>query len=441
MDPVVAVSVLGALFDWLAATTDDIAEQMATAIRGEYPVYADFADEASERAWLHGLRATLTLFVEVATAERGLSIDERRHLAIIGENRADQGVPLDVVLGSVRLAMHVALSAVRHGADELREVYDFEDAFDELSLAMTRFVNAVSTEISRGYIARSEAQATNLERDRAQFGSDLLGGAFRDYAAVASHVPVLGLTVPPTVGLVLVPASGSAQTLLSEDLGRAVPSALVVPIGWETRPHIVLVVPAAVPSEWTEATKRVADVTDRHRITAVLVRPCDGPQQWHDRYVQAAGCLGVASSFAEGRSMVEATELVPAQLVASAPRAPLHAIEQEVLDPIRRHRNGPKLLRSLDALMRSGGSCKGAARLLGVAAETARRHKATIEQVTGLDFDRPLDAMHLALGWLLLRHSDEKPAGDGVNVVASNICPPELPVALDRSSVAPLIPF
>lgn len=105
--------------------------------------------------------------------------------------------------------------------------------------------------------------------------------------------------------------------------------------------------------------------------------------------------------------MVDATELVAAQLVASGPRAPLHAIERDVLDPIRCHRNGPKLLRALDALMRAGGSSKGAARLLGVAAETARRHKATIEQVTGLDFDRPLDAMHLALGWLLLRHSDE----------------------------------
>jgi hypothetical protein len=315
---------------------------------------------------------------------------------------------LDVVLGSVRLAMHVALSAVRRHADDLRDLHAFEDAVDEMSLRMTRFVNEFSTEISRGYIARSEARAASLEHDRAQYGSDLLAGVFPRYADAAATGEALALSVPPTLGFVLVPGSGPTHAPLFGDLGRAVPSALVVPIG-STLPHTVLVVPAPTSDDWTDASKRVADVVGRHRVTALVVDPCEGPQDWHARYVEAAASLGLAPSFAVDRSVIEARELMPAQLVMAGPPATLEAIDREVLAPLRRHTKGRKLLRALDAFMRTDGSPKAGARLLGVAVTTARTYKATIEEETHLSFGCPADAMRPGIAWLVLRVSNEMP--------------------------------
>lgn len=402
------MTILATLFDCLAGVADETAEEIATAIQHDFGEYRHFANDEQEQTWRSGLRGTLGRFIEAGMANRGLNPDERRRIAAIGETRAEQGVPLDVVLGSVRLAMHVALSAVRRHARELREVFGFEEAVDEMSLRMTRFVNGFSTEISRGYIARSEARATSLERDRAQYGSDLLAGVFLRYADAAVTGAALALSVPPTLGFVLVPGSGPTHAPLVGDIGRAVPSALIVPIG-STLPHTVLIVPTPTTSDWTDATKLVADVVARHRATALVVDPCEGPQAWHACYVEAAASLGLASSFAMDRSVIEARELLPAQLVTAGPPATLRAINREVLAPLREHSKGRKLLRALDAFMRTDGSPKAAARLLGVAVTTARTYKATIEEVTNLRFGCPGDAMRLGIGWLLLRVLDGMP--------------------------------
>lgn len=415
------MNLLVPMLDLLGNAIPKTAEQMALAIQGEFSFYRHFAHDEDERLWRSGLRATLELFVKIARANRVLSDDERRMIGAIGETRAEQGVPLDAVLGSVRIAMHVALCAVRREAtDDLRDSFGFADAFDELSLRMTRFVNAVSTELSNGYIARSEASATSLERDRAQFGSDLLAGTFRTYADVVAHAKTLRLAIPRTLALVLVPASGPTHALLAADLGRAIPSALVVPVG-SAVPHTALIVPAESASDWNEATTRTAEVVVRHRVTAVVAGPCDEPEEWHTRYVEAAAVVGLVAAFAEGQSIVDARELVPAQLIATGPPAMLHALDREVLQPLRRHRKGQKLLAALDALMRMHGSPKAAARLLGVMPETARTYRATIEEVTGLRFDSPSDAMRLGLAWLVLRYRAGAPASVHAKTGASPV--------------------
>ena len=397
------MTVLQVLLDSLAENSDNTAQDMAHAIQRDFPHYRDFPDDEAEGSWHDGLRSILVLFADVAKTGRRLSAEERGRIVVIGETRADQGVPLDVVLGSVRLAMHVALSAVRHHACELRDLFPIEDAIDEISLLMTRFVNDFSTEISRGYVARSEARATSLERERAQFGSDLLAGVHATYADARRTGEAIGLVVPSTLGLFVVPASGPVHTLLVADLRRAVQAAIVVPIG-STPPHTALIVPSPTVGEWTDATKKVGDVLGRHHVTALGAGPSEGPEQWHARYTEAVASLGLAPTFAEGRSLLDVDELVPAQIVAAGPSTALHAIEREVLAPLRRHSKGKKLLRALDAFLRTDGSPKAAARLLGVAVTTARTYKATIEETTRLCFDRPADAMRLGIGWLLLRH-------------------------------------
>jgi hypothetical protein len=401
------VTVLSELFDGLAAARPETAEEMAQAIQQQFREYREFADDHAKNTWLAGLHATLALFVEVGRADRSLDAREQRRISAVGGTRAEQGVPLEVVLGSVRLAMHVALSAVRRHAHELRDASGFEEAMDEMSLRMTGFVNEFSTQISKGYVARSEARATSAERDRTQFGSALLAGAFPTYRDVVNQAEVLGFTVPPTLRLVLLPGPDATHALLAADLGDILPSVLVVPIGWGRDPHTVLIVPAGAGDDWVKASKRIGEVLARHRATALAVGPCEDPQELHRRYVEAAACLAFVPAFAADRPIVDAAELVPAQFVAAAPRVALQAIDRGVLSPLREHRKGPKLLRALDALMREGGSPKGAARVLGVAAETARTYKATIEEVTRLRFDCPTEAMRLGLGWLVLRQFGE----------------------------------
>jgi hypothetical protein len=397
------VNLLMPMIDSLAGALDETADTMADVIRAELPEYRRFPTEDKEREWLGGLRSTLELFVDVARSNRKLTAEERSVIAAIGETRADQGVPLDVVLASVRIAMHVALCAVRRLAVDNRDAFGFEEALEHMSLRMTRFVNDFSTSLNRGYTARSVAQATSRERDRARFGSDVLAGAYDTFDEIAVQGEAVGFAIPPTTGFVVVPISGPSHGRLATELGQAVPGALVVPISGGS-PHTVLIVPAATDREWTRTKSRVAEVVTRHRLTAVLVAPCDGPSEWRMGYRAAAASVGLVSEFAAKRAVVGAEELTPAQLVVNGPSAALDAIEREVLVPLRRHpRKATKLQAALDALMRLNGSAKEAARDLGVTADTVRTYKATIEELTGLCFDYPADALRLGLAWLLLR--------------------------------------
>lgn len=403
------MTLIETLLERLSATVDDVVSAMAGAIRQEFPHYRKFNSEVEERAWREGLRATVMLFVDVATASRGLKGKELSPITAIGAARAEQGLPLDVVLGSVRLAMHVVLSAVRREApaDQL-DLIEYEDAIDEISLRMTRFVNEVSTEISRGYFARSEERVTSLTRYRSQFGNDVLAGAFTSHEHASVTGKRMGIDLPPTVGLILVAASGSVQAAVVAQIARTVPLVLAVPMG-AAPPHAVLIVRAASRCDWNVAVKAVTDTAGELNVTAILVPPCEGPQEWHMRYVQAARSLTLVGRFADGRSVLDAADLLPAQLVGSAALDTLQAIEREVLTPLREHHKAKRLLYALDALMRTDGSPKAAARLLGVAVTTARTYRDTIENATGLYFSRPQDAMRLGLGWIVLRHLEWPP--------------------------------
>ena len=261
----------------------------------------------------------------------------------------------------------------------------------------------MSTAISSGYVARSEARARTLERERAQLGSDLLAGAFPTYDAAKVRSLELGIEIPPRLGFLLLPSSGPAHAVVAAEAGKALPSALVAPMAWDDAPHTVLIVPVPNPSAWESAQRVGAALAERFRLTAVSAGPCEGPQAWHDRYAEGAVATRLASVFTRPGCLVNATELMPAAFVQHATPAAIAGVEREIIRPLTEHRKFKKLLRYIDAIMQCEGSPKNAASRMGVAVHTARTYRGTIEQATGRSFDRPGDALWFGLGWLVAR--------------------------------------
>jgi hypothetical protein len=142
----------------LDAVLDETASGMTTLTQGQFAEYRTFESKSAEQEW-RGLRWALALFVVLQRRpEPALTLDEVRDIEAIGSLRADQGIPLTAVLGSIRVATYAALRAV--GAIARQVAGDEAMAcLDRIHFRLTCFINDFPDAISRGYMVRTGERA------------------------------------------------------------------------------------------------------------------------------------------------------------------------------------------------------------------------------------------------------------------------------------------
>jgi hypothetical protein len=400
---VVPSSVLAQLLDALAGHVEETADEMALLIQDEFELYRTFESPEAERAWRNGLCATLALFVRLQQEERGLDREETAFIEHIGETRADQRFPLDVVLGSVRLAMHVALGAVHRIAERSKDGDNdaaVSDTFHVVSLRMTQFINAFSTALSNGYFRRVEERVRALERDRAMFVDDWLAGAYVDDDDIRRAILPLGLDLSDGLGVVLVPTAGITSHLMVAHASNALGPVVAAPVASAAVPHVVLVVRARTRAEWRTVQEQLGAVITGYHMRVLVQGPGLAVRDVPARYVEAAAMLHLLDNADVRGRVVHACGLAPAHLVASGAGTARAVIEREILDPLRARPNAEKLLFYLQALVLHG-SAKAVAGACRVDVRTVRTHKRDIEQVTGRSFEHAGDAVWLGLAAMI----------------------------------------
>lgn len=336
------------------------------AISRETPEYARFAAREDRRAWQAGIDRTLCLFEALAAEGRDMTSAEADELRQIGRRRADEDFPLDAVLNSVRVAVHVA-----------------QEVVPGLAWELTCFGNRVTSLVIEGYTERRQELATTAERGRVQLLDDLLTGNVPD-DVVLERGQLLGVDLSGLVGLFLVPAT--ATHALETEVRTLVPDALGAPRATGAVPHTAVVVPVASEHDWHLARRRIAACSTAHTTTVLAVGPCSGLRQVREQYDESVEVLAHVPAVADGRVLVRCRDLRLLHFVATASPAARRSALRGVRAILEALPRTAELVETLVALVRHDFGVKEAAADLQRSPKTVRRRMAVIEAATGLSF-------------------------------------------------------
>ncbi|MGW8377331.1 helix-turn-helix domain-containing protein [Streptomyces sp. ODS28] len=323
--------------------------------------------------------------------------------------RAEEGVPLQLLLRTHTLGVYVLWQALRDACAPGEEA-----ALIELTELLMRAHESTVGAVAETYLEERAALEAERREHRRSLVRALLDGTLGDGTAAAPPPEGLGLDpARPCLVLVLeIPgdgiegARGSAgvgrrrvlrrvQTLLDQAFGAEVPALLEADVEAEARrPCGTAVVPGAqdVPEGFAGRLRRACG----EGVRAAAVRspdPAEVPEAAHtaSEVLRVARAAGLPPG-------VHRLDDVLLEFHLSRPSAGSRAIAA-LLDPVA---DAPELLRTLRVHLEARQRRRGTAELLGVHPNTVDNRLARISAATGLDLAAPRGAA-LAIAALLLR--------------------------------------
>jgi sugar diacid utilization regulator len=191
------------LYQRFAARIPDIAKQVLDAFFARSPAYRQLPHELVDKEITEAVSRNLRVFLRSLSEQRPPAPEELADQIAVAIRRAEQGVPLDMVLSTYHLAAEVGLAAMTTMAGP-DEVDDLVAAFPVL----LRYLAVAIPAIAASYV--HEQQALHAEHREARRGlvAALLTGthaeplAERIGLALAHHHVVISLRVgaPPQAG-------------------------------------------------------------------------------------------------------------------------------------------------------------------------------------------------------------------------------------------------
>ena len=386
----------------------EVARAITEEIWTEIPSYASLDSQARSDVEEAASR-NVTAFVRALREGRELPKREIESLAKVGEQRAQQGVPLEDVLHAFRTVGRVLwdhLSKQLH-ADSAPPM----GIVIELAGTLMRFTDQISSAVARHYSVAQRSIVRQQEAARREFLHDLLLGTYRSPDEMVSLARGFGY-----------------------DLAR---------------PHIALVAtattsdPAREELELTRALDRLGDrveglgqpMVDRRggqsigllginsseaslpgKLAGMLIDELG--EGWQLGVGGAyAGVEGCRKSYLEAREAIEIGSVIDPTartymfddlLLYRFLRADLGLAERfvhDVLGPIIEHdeRRKSELIKTLDAYFATDGSAKEAGKRLYAHPHTVTYRLKQIEKLSGRSLRDPEDKLHLHLAVKALR--------------------------------------
>jgi hypothetical protein len=413
------VALVAAVVDGLEERTDAMVEAMLDAVRSDVPEYrAPLADPAMVEGIEQAMRRTVQMVLRLWREGRTLSPGDRVVMGMIGTQRAEQAVPLDSLLASLRVARSVGWS---HAVEVAARVVDeprMVAVLGEMASLLFEIVDSIGDAMTSGYERVHDQRTKARERTRSQVFDDLLSGVFDDEDEILVRARTFGFDLRRPHGLVLLTtarldqdraALRSAVTALLPAIGNAAE----VPMTGDVAPHVVLVVPAGAGT-WADVLESTSRVSRTHRVTAVVSPPVAGARAIAGAYRRARELLPLAVTVFRRPHVIEADDLVVYQILRGSRAEDRDDFLQRTLGPILHLPEVQRapLLDTLDALHEGSGHTETAAAMLGVHTNTVRYRIGRIHHLTGLRYDHPPDRFKLEVATILLRMAGGMPGGD-----------------------------
>ncbi len=414
-------NVAGAVVEGLEERIDAMVESVLVQVRRDIPEYRA---PAADPALIEGMEQTVRRAVQMVLrlwrdGRRNLSTGDRVVMGMIGSQRAEQGVPLESLLGSVRIARSVGWSHAVSVAERLGGGAETITVLGDLASVLFDIVDDIEDAITAGYDRVQEHRLKARERTRSQVFDDLLAGSFPDDDDMVIRARTFGFDLRRPHGLVLLTTVRADQdrSVLRAAVAALLPSignAAEISVSADVAPHMVLVVPSAGAS-WDEVVEATQRVSRQHRITAVVSAPVAGPRAIHAAYRRANELLPLAVTVFRRPHVAEAGDLVVYQILRGSRAEDRADFLERTLGPILHLPDAQRspLLDTLDALHEGSGHTETAAAMLGVHTNTVRYRIGRIHHLTGLRYDHPPDRFKLEVATILLRMAGGVVGGSG----------------------------
>lgn len=387
---------------------NELARRMARVTFERIPGYADIPGDMKDleiaATARHGMRMFLRRVRDPETRHKDDGLFRER-----AAQRAEEGVPLHLLLRTHSLGVYVLWQALREEAEPGEE-----SALTELTDVLMRAHESTVGAVAETYLEERAALDAERREHRRSLVRALLDGnlAGEDTETQLAELGLRG-DRPCLVLALSVPGSGRGspvaarrtlrrlQTLLDHAFGTEV-AALLERDGQGGAGKAVVPGAQEPPAGLLERLRRAGG--DRVRVAAVRAgRPDEVPGAART----AAGILRVARAAGLPPGLHKLDDVL-LEFHLSRRNASSDAIAA-LLDPVG---DSPELLRTLRVHLEQRQQRRSTARLLDVHPNTVDNRLARICELTGLDLTAPRDTA-LAIAALLLRETAHSADGDG----------------------------
>lgn len=316
----------------------------------------------------------------------------------LGRRRAEQGLPLDQLLRSYRLAGRVFWEslvevAAQHDPDQL-------PALAHHAVRVWQTIDQQSSVAAEAY-RRTEFELLRRDEEQVQAVVDaLLEGRGADGRLLAAATTVLGL---PARGRFAVAVLRQDDALSRPVTGRP-ETAGGIRFLWRLRADARIAVADLGDADLDD----LAEVLRAHACHHVGLSPVvDSPADLgHARWLAE---LALRTCRSPRQEVARLDRRLPAALVVSQPELAEH-LRRSVLDGLTALDPAKRglLLKTLDAWLECGGSATAAARRLYCHPNTVLNRLRHLERISGRSVSRPLDLVEIVLA----RHALQKDGGN-----------------------------
>lgn len=374
---------------------DETWEEMVGTIQEDVPAYGRFETADEEARWSQGLLQLFDLFLELAVQNRWLTPVEAQAIRDTGATRFDQGFRDDEVRSSVRIAIGVARTRIMR--EYSPTCAEDKEAMDRVLALLDRYGNEVEDLLEEGWERRRD-ELERGSRELLQFVDDLAADALSD-SEFSRRARDLGFDPEGGLFFVLVPDTPSGAEATA-DLKQRPGNALVLHrISVET-PHWLTVVQRGHPKDWSLLMEAAETTAARLRTTAIVVGPCIGPAECHDRYTAVVPLVLYVDTLADRRAVLDAAELTLYSVVASLPPMARLRLRRDVLRGVE---TDPKLLEFLRVSIDVQFVLSHVERATGWDIKTVYDRRSHLEAVTGRKYLDTMDQLAFVLAFCATR--------------------------------------
>lgn len=383
------------LLDQREATWDD----MVSTIQHDVPSYRKFATPDEEAEWAAGVLQLFDMFLELAVEQpRWLTEKEAQSIRRTGATRFDQGFSIADVRASVRLAIGVARTRIMQEYEPTGPAD--RAAGDRVLALLDRFGNEVEDLLQEGYEARRDELTTGNQAASRFF--DHLAGGVPTEGEFSRGMDRLGLDATAAYCSVLLPDSPAGVAVAAE-LGRLLPTTVVLHRSSAVTPHHLAVVPASGFKTCSEVSEAGRVAAGDFATTALATDSWRGPTECHDRYAAAVVLVPHLACLAEGRTLLKAAELTLHSVVASLPPPARQRLCRAVLRGVDAN---PELLEFLRVSIKIGFVLNAVKRQMDRDIKTVRRWRTQLELATERKYLDKTDQFLLMLGYFAVCMGD-----------------------------------
>ncbi|MEU4103615.1 helix-turn-helix domain-containing protein [Streptomyces tanashiensis] len=379
------------------ARVNELARRMTRDSFARLPGYDRLPDEMKDVEIAATVRHGVRLFLRSALAPEAREAGDMRLFRERAAQRAEEGMPLHLLLRSHSLGAHMLWRALREAALPGEEAALVELA-DLLFASQPGIVGAVA----ETYLDERSALETERRAQRRSLLRGLLDGTLPPARLAAAPFGLDGPCLVLAVGAVAPPDEGEVaarrrlrrvQTALDHSFGAEVPAL----IDTGTEPGRALVPGAAEPPEdLAERLSRAAGTTLR-----VAVVPAGGPEEVPEASRTAGEVLRVAAGCGLPPGLHRLDDVL-LEYHLSRPGESGRRIAA-LLDPVA---GRPELLETLRVHLAHGQDRRATAAALGLHPNTVDNRLARTAERTGIDLATPRGTA-TALAALLLREVPE----------------------------------